>query len=117
MKKSDPLWRKCDALCSQIVKLRDGGKCRFCGQPGIESHHIVGRTYQGTTFLPENRLFLCRQCHKRSDLRTKCISIIGMKEYNSLRRTAERVTYLYESDLIVIRDGLERELKTLKGEL
>ena len=113
MKKSSSLWRKCDALCSQVVRIRDG-KCRICQNAGSESHHIVGRTYQGTTFLSENRLFLCRRCHNRSDLRTKCIEIIGMKEYNRLRRTAERITYLYESDLIVIWENLEAELKTLK---
>ena len=115
MKRSDPLWRKCDALCSQVVSLRDGGKCRSCGQPGQESHHIWPRTYAGTMFLVENRLFVCRKCHNRPDLSEICIIIIGQDEFDRLHLIAETVTHLYESDLIVIRDQLERKLKTYKG--
>jgi hypothetical protein len=114
MKKTSSLPRKCDQLCAQVVKLRDKGKCRICGNSGQDSHHIIPRGYAGTMYLVENRLLVCRKCHELPDLKAKCIGIIGQNEYDRLRNIAEWITHLYESDLIIIRDELERELKRLK---
>lgn len=54
--KMDDLWRK-------KVKER-AGKCEWCGEPGRDCHHMVGR--RRSTFLRhrlENGVYLCVSCH------------------------------------------------------
>ena len=109
MKKSSSIWQICDRLCSDIVRARDG-KCRFCGNPGSGSHHIIGRGYDGTMFLPENRLWLCQPCHQNElGLQERCIEIIGQSEFDRLWGIANKVTQLHRADLVLIREKLKKE--------
>ena len=114
MKKSSSLWKQTDKLCGEVTRLRDRGKCRLCGSLGTDSHHIVPRSYTSTTFLPANRLWLCRTCHNHDDieLQTKCIQEIGEKEYQRLWLIARFVTQFRHADLISIRDTLKRAVST-----
>ena len=44
------------------VLLRDDGKCRVCGNPAEEVHHIRPRHFHGTD-VPANLVSLCKTCH------------------------------------------------------
>lgn len=44
------------------VFIRDGNKCRICGGPAEEVHHIRPRFLKGHNH-PRNLISLCRNCH------------------------------------------------------
>ncbi len=44
------------------VRKRDGGKCRCCGKPGFDLHHIVYRS-RGGKDTEDNLVTTCRACH------------------------------------------------------
>lgn len=48
---------------SKSVRLRDQGKCRVCGKPGTDPHHIVYRSHGGRD-VESNLVWSCRPCHK-----------------------------------------------------
>jgi hypothetical protein len=51
------------AAACVLVRERDGGRCRVCGDPrDVEVHHIVFRS-QGGGHDPENLVCLCADCH------------------------------------------------------
>jgi len=107
MKKSDPLWIACDKLCGEATRLRDNGICRICGKPGSDPHHIIPRAYAGTTFMLENRLWVCRKCHSNEvGLQDRCVAVIGLPEFYILYEIAQSVTQLRKSDLLAIREKL-----------
>jgi 5-methylcytosine-specific restriction endonuclease McrA len=53
-------WRQVTAE----VKKRDGGKCRVCGKPGSQAHHIVYRSHGGPD-TAANLVWTCLDCHRR----------------------------------------------------
>ena len=119
MKKSSSLWRKCVSLCAKVVKLRDGGICRVpgCNNPATDTVHIIDRDVHSTTFDLSNLYAGCRFHHDHSrplDLIKQHIQVVGQEEVFRLCKLAQEYRRLRESDLIVIRDNLERELKRLK---
>ena len=43
---------------------RDGFKCRFCGKPAIDAHHITDRhEMPNGGYVLENGISLCEECH------------------------------------------------------
>ena len=47
----------------QVVKVRDGGRCRACGtREGVDVHHIKFRSLGGADDT-KNCCLLCRLCH------------------------------------------------------
>lgn len=54
----DTNWRKVSA----VVRKRDGGKCRCCGKPGNQIHHIVYRSHGGKDDAG-NLILTCGDCH------------------------------------------------------
>lgn len=40
---------------------RDGGLCRICGRPGIDTHHL---SYKYGFFNPDTIILVCRPCHQ-----------------------------------------------------
>jgi 5-methylcytosine-specific restriction endonuclease McrA len=52
-------WRRVSA----VVRKRDGGKCRACGKPGTEVHHIVYRSHGGKD-VASNLILTCMRCHR-----------------------------------------------------
>lgn len=53
------------------VLIRDGFRCRDCGVPTTEVHHIAARSMFGKNRLkdcwqPKNMITLCRECHEEA---------------------------------------------------
>ena len=118
MKKSSALWRACEKIWSECVRLKAGGMCQFCGKrPGTGAHHIIKRDHLGTAFVVENGLWGCSgfDCHNHDNpaLRDNCIEIIGQSEYDRLWELARTVTQLRESDLLIIKAKLLKEKRRL----
>jgi hypothetical protein len=59
--------RELDALCREVVFLRDGGKCRKCGKSSglMDWAHVYSRRFRVTRWEPLNSMVLCRGCHMR----------------------------------------------------
>jgi 5-methylcytosine-specific restriction endonuclease McrA len=50
------------------VFVRDGGKCRVCGKPGVDAHHIVDRNEAlGGGYFLGNGITLCAGCHVKAE--------------------------------------------------
>lgn len=45
------------------VKARDRGRCRCCGSPGSDLHHILYRSHGGKD-TADNLVTVCRDCHR-----------------------------------------------------
>ena len=54
---SDALW-----ACYIAVDARDGGRCRVCGAPATDHHHLRERSLGGK-HTTKNVLAVCRRCH------------------------------------------------------
>lgn len=50
----------------QRVHDRDGGRCIFCGAPGLPEAHVVPRSHGGLG-IEENIVTACRPCHDMMD--------------------------------------------------
>ena len=46
-----------------FLKLRDGGLCRYCGEPGVEVDHVVPRCTNGSESAFGNMVWCCRRCN------------------------------------------------------
>jgi 5-methylcytosine-specific restriction endonuclease McrA len=55
--------RKLDALCREIVFLRDNGNCRRCGNPARDWSHVYTRAKHGVRWDLDNSFAACRSCH------------------------------------------------------
>jgi 5-methylcytosine-specific restriction endonuclease McrA len=57
--------KELDALCREVVFLRDGGKCRKCGRSDglMDWAHVYSRRFRVTRWLPANSMVLCRTHH------------------------------------------------------
>ena len=56
------------------VRRRDGGKCRACGKPGFETHHIIYRSHGGRD-TEDNLVTTCATCHRA--IHGHALAIIG----------------------------------------
>lgn len=57
------LRNKADKLWSQLIRLRNKGKCEVCGKEGNNPHHCVGRRNLTLRHDPRNGVLLCSGCH------------------------------------------------------
>ena len=92
---------ECDRLCSQIVQLRDKGKCRLCSAPGIEPHHICRKGGAVRWYLP-NLIYVCRKCHDHDNeviMSWKVMAAIGFDKYDELVRMSHEVRQWKEFEL------------------
>lgn len=84
------------------VEKRDGGRCLYCGKPGLPEAHYIPRS-KGGLGVPANILTLCRDCHDKFDNGPAFVRD-GMKEY-----FAEYLKTQYpgwcEENLIYRKDG------------
>lgn len=56
--------KRLDEAWSELVKLRAGMKCEYCGKTTtLNSHHIYSRSKRSTRWLPENGICLCVAHH------------------------------------------------------
>ncbi len=67
----------------QIALRRDNRRCRLCGKPAVETHHIVARSLGGS-HEPSNLLSLCAIDHKA--IQTHVVKIEGATDANGLLR-------------------------------
>ena len=65
----------------RLVTLRDGGRCVYCGRPGLPEAHFIPRS-RGGLGIEQNVLTLCRSCHDRYDNGPRPLRE-GMREYFS----------------------------------
>ncbi len=56
--------RELDALCKEVVTLRDKGKCQRCGGPGTDWSHVHTRRLHSMRWRLDNSLLLCADCHR-----------------------------------------------------
>ena len=62
--KGDLSWNK---FFLAIIREKMGIKCYFCGTHNkLEEHHIIARK-DGGTDEPENKMFLCESCHRKTE--------------------------------------------------
>ncbi len=56
------------------VRERERGRCRICGKPGYEAHHVVYRSHGGKDEM-KNLIWTCRTCHE--DIHGHVIKLAG----------------------------------------
>lgn len=113
------LKKECDQLVSEIVKLRDGGKCQKCGHAGTQSHHLFSRRYLNTRWDSRNMVYLCYPCHlhgahsKQEEFRDWILREIGPELFEKLKISA----YMTGSkmDMAAVKLMLEVEVEKEKA--
>ncbi len=55
--------KELDALCREVVFLRDGGKCRRCGKEAVDWSHVYSRRYKWLRWDLDNSSASCKGCH------------------------------------------------------
>ena len=51
------------SVMRDCVLERDEHKCRICGRPASEVHHIRPKSFGGSKYDPRNLVCLCNPCH------------------------------------------------------
>lgn len=113
------LIKTCDTLVSQLIRIRDKGKCRKCGRRSktCSPHHIFSRRYLNTRWDEENLLFLCFPCHfnfahsRVEEFRDWILSWMGEVKYMLLKKKALSVRGFKIGDLKMVKVYLEQEIK------
>lgn len=59
----NPLIRENDTLIRKLILARDNGRCRVCGLPATDVHHLITRQQLSVRWYAYNLLSLCRTCH------------------------------------------------------
>ncbi len=118
-KKTDrqKLIKICDTLASQIIRVRDKGKCRKCGSSTNSCHHLFSRRYLNTRWDEENLMLLCYPCHlfyahsRIEEFRDWIIAWMGEVKYMLLKKKALTINSFKIGDLKMVKVYLEQELK------
>lgn len=55
--------KELDALCREVVFLRDKGQCRKCGRPAVDWSHCYSRRYKWLRWDLDNSWASCKECH------------------------------------------------------
>lgn len=106
-----PSVKKLDEMWSNLVKIRDEGRCVKCGKTSyLNSHHIFSRSKKSTRWYLPNGITLCSGCHVLSSTfsahKTPAEFIEWIKElkgeewYNELRLKANTVEKRLRSDIL-----------------
>ncbi len=59
-KKTDPLW-------SEIVRLKNHGRCIVCHKPAAQAHHLIPRSHKAHRHSLMNGVPLCAGCHEYAE--------------------------------------------------
>ena len=110
--------KQCDSPWSEIIKIKAGYKCEYCGKGKPEvvlhSHHIFSRIYNTTRWLIENGVCLCAGHHKyfahvkTQDFEKWCRTKRDYDMINEIRRLK------FKKDYQTMKIYLTQELKKLK---
>ena len=55
--------KKLDKLVRELINERDNHTCQYCGGPGNNVHHLIGRRNRSVRWYPDNLILLCSGCH------------------------------------------------------
>jgi len=66
--KRKTLRNKADKLWSELIRLRNKGKCEICGKRATNPHHIIGRKNLTLRHDPRNGVLLCFYHHTGGNL-------------------------------------------------
>ena len=111
------LEKDCDKLCSGIVRLRDKGKCRLCGQPGCDPHHIARKSGNVRWFI-DNLIWTCRKCHDHDDelnMNINVVRVIGAEKFEELQMMARGIRQWKQADLKILKSDLTEILNYYKA--
>ncbi len=60
--------RKAREAFRQAVFERDDGRCRKCGEPAVDAHHITDRhLFDHGGYVLENGIAFCANCHLKAE--------------------------------------------------
>jgi len=107
----EPSIKKLDRIWADLVKIRDGGKCVYCGKVGgLNAHNIFSRTNKYTRWYIPNGVSLCVACHVFSSTfsahKTPCEFTDWIRElngdewYNNLRLKAHSIEKRTRSQIL-----------------
>ena len=108
--------KELDALCREVVFLRDEGKCRRCGKPAVDWSHVYSRRYKWLRWDLDNSSASCKGCHllwhhrplEGADWWRR---YLGAETYQSLVLRAAKPR---KTDPVLVKAHLEAELKALR---
>lgn len=117
--------KKLDEAWSELVKLRAGGRCEYCGTTkALNSHHIYSRGNQTVKWDVENGVCLCVghhvgirfSAHKTPmDFAPWLIKHRGEDKVNMLKYKSKQTSHMtiFEKELLL--EELKKEIKELKN--
>jgi hypothetical protein len=110
------LTKDCDDLWRRIIKLKYKGRCGICGGVGKDPHHIARKNGQ-MRWLILNGIWLCRKCHDHDhehQMNIKISAKIGLDLFVHLYELGQEVKGYKEWELLMVKAGLQIELKRIK---
>ena len=106
--------KRLDALAKKLCLALAGGKCRVCGYPADDQHHLIRSRAKQVRWEGDNLFAVCRRCH--THIHSNCghndeLRLLGVsaEEYEALRKESLRLSV--GADRVDL-DEVERELKT-----
>ena len=112
------LIKELDKLWTEIVKLRAGNKCQYCGRNNIRlnAHHIHSRSRYATRWDLDNGVCLCfthhRLMHDDPEEAMKFYkTLFTQEQWEQLKTKAHQLAKFSLADLEQMRDKLKEELK------
>ena len=122
IKKATP--KHCDNLWSELVKIKAGFGCEYCGnRQYLNSHHIFSRSNRSTRWDDKNGIALCPSHHTLGNFSAHKAPLEfaeWLKEkrgevwYNDLRRKAASV---YKPDFLKIKLELLEKIEFWKSKV
>lgn len=108
--------KELDALCREVVFLRDGGLCRKCGKEATDWCHVHTRGVHSLRWDLDNSFAGCRGCHMNFWHKQPILAAawweneIGIEPY---RRLTLRMAKPSRVNHVAVRAYLEQERKKL----
>lgn len=108
---SSQIIKLADIQWAKLVKLHANYVCEWCGAPGVDAHHMVGRRHAATRLLPENGVCLCKGCHIRFHTKE---SLTGWAMFEAQRPESFRLVSMLRN--VTCKRGVA-ELRTILEDL
>ena len=118
--KKDNIDKLLDNAWSQLVKLRTGNKCEYCGNTkSLNSHHIFSRSKKSVRWSTENGICLCVGHHIGShfsahktpvDFTIWLMKHRGEKQMNDLSIKANHTSHYSRFEKEIILKELQKEI-------
>lgn len=111
---------ECDQLVREIIKLRDAG-CITCGTVNdLQVGHLFRRGIERTRWSLINNNAQCGMCNYDHELYPwryqSCFTVrFGWAAYHALESESQQPGKFSYTELLEIRDGLRRELKSFQA--